>query len=149
MTELDRQARRTFWTRPGTFAIVGGFEGPKKLSWMLLEHCRAVGIDAVPVNPDVEEVLGIRAVADPGAVSSLAGVVCVRLDPHATAAVEDAARLGVPVWLSQGTVSDDAWAAALRTEADLIAGSCPYLYVGSLKSHHRVHEFVAKLFRRY
>jgi predicted CoA-binding protein len=148
MAILGAQARRQFWSRPGTFGIVGGFEGPGKLSWTLLQQCQKDDIRAVPVNPDVAEALGVRSVGDPGEIPSLAGIVCVRLDPHATAAVEKAAELGVPVWLSLGTASADARAAAERTGADLIADSCPMLYLDS-HSYHTIHRVIAKVFGQY
>jgi predicted CoA-binding protein len=148
VAELNKDARRSFWSRPGTFGIYAAFEGPSQLGWKLLEQCQADGIDAVPVNPDVDEVLGVSAVADPGEIESLAGIVCVRLDPHATAAVERAGELGVPVWLSLRTDSDEARAAAERTGADLIAAACPLMYLDA-GSYHGFHRFVAKAFGRY
>jgi predicted CoA-binding protein len=148
MATLGREARREFWGRDGTIGIVGGFEADSKLSWILLEQAQKDGIDAVPVNPDVDEVLGVSAVADPGAIPGLAGIVCVRLDPHATQAVQRAADLGVPVWLSQGTVSDEARTAAEQSGAEMIAGSCPMMYLES-GSYHGLHRFFAKAFGKY
>ncbi len=148
MAELNREARRDFWARPGAFAIVGSFETRGKLSWWLLAQCQAEGIDAVPVNPDIDEVLGVRAVSDPSEIPSLAGIVCVRLDPHATWAVERAADLAVPVWLSLRTASDAARAVGERTGADLIADACPLMYLDS-RSFHAFHRFVAKLLGKY
>ena len=148
MAELNKDARKDFWSRPGTFGIYAAFEGPNQLGWKLLEQCQADGIAAVPVNPDVDEVLGVSAVGDPAEIESLAGIVCVRLDPHATAAVEKASELRVPVWLSLRTASDDAKAAAERTGADLIADVCPLMYLDS-GSYHSFHRFVAKAFGKY
>jgi predicted CoA-binding protein len=148
MATLDAQARRQFWSRPGTYGIVGSFEGPGKLSWILLEQCKKDGISAVPVNPDVAEALGVRSVGDPAEIPSLAGIVCVRLDPHATEAAEKAAELGVPVWLSLGTASAAARAAAERTGADLIADACPMMYLNS-RSYHSIHRVIAKIFGGY
>lgn len=149
MPTLDKNARRDFWSRPGTFAIVGSFEDKSKLSWYLLEHCIAGGIDAVPVNKEKDEVLGRKAVDDPGEVASLAAIICVRKDPHATEAVRAGGRLKVPVWLSQGTASEDAVEAAEETGTDLIAGSCPLMYLDDLKFPHNIHRFLAKTFRTY
>jgi predicted CoA-binding protein len=148
MTTLGAEARRAFWSRPGTFGIIGSFEVESKLSWKLLQQCRTDGISAVPVNPDLDEVLGVAAVKDPADIPSLAGIVCVRLDPFATEAVEKAAELGVPVWLSQGTASEAALAAAERTGADIVAGVCPLMYLDS-HSYHGFHRGVAKLFGKY
>lgn len=148
MTVAPKEARREFWSRPGTFGIVGGFEGPGKLSWTLLTQCQADGISAVPVNPDIKEALGVTAVADAAEIPDLAGIVCVRMDPHATAAVEKAAQLGVPVWLSLRTASESARAAAERTGAVLIMDACPMMYLDS-RSYHGFHRSVAKLFNAY
>jgi predicted CoA-binding protein len=148
MTELSAEARADFWNRPGTFGIIGGFEAPGKLSWKLLAQCQQDGISAVPVNPDVDEVLGVTALADAAEVPSLAGIVCVRLDPYATEAVEKAAALGVPVWLSQGTASDGARSAAERTGVDFVANVCPLMYLNA-GSYHSFHRTVAKVFGKY
>jgi uncharacterized protein len=148
MATLGAQARREFWSRPGTFAIVGGFEAPGKLSWMLLEQCQKDGIDAVPVNPDADEVLGVDAVADPADIASLAGIVCVRLDPYATEAVSKAAELGVPVWLSMRTASESAKSTAEKTGVDIIADVCPMMYLNA-RSYHSFHRGIAKLFGQY
>jgi predicted CoA-binding protein len=149
MAALSVQARQGFWKLPGTFAIVGGFEGPSKLSWKLLDQCQKDGVSAVPVNPEFKgDVLGVAVVSDAAEIPSLAGIVCVRLDPYATEAVEKAAALGVPVWLSQGTASEAARAAAERTGADIVAGICPLMYL-SAGSYHSFHRTVAKVFGKY
>ena len=148
MATLDADARRGFWSRPGTFAIVGGFEAPGKLSWMLLEQCQKDGISALPVNSEVGEVLGVAAVGDAAEIPSLAGIVCVRLDPHATAAVEKAAELGVPVWLSMRTATGSARAAAERTDVDIVADVCPMMYLNA-RSYHSIHRAIAKIFGQY
>lgn len=149
MPALSAPARQQFWKRPGTFAIVGGFEGPGKLSWTLLEQCQKEGISAVPVNAELtDEVLGVKPVADPAQVERLAGIVCVRLDPHATEAVEKAAELGVPVWLSMRVGSDSALSAAEKTGVDIAANICPLVYM-SAGSYHSFHRAIAKLFGQY
>jgi predicted CoA-binding protein len=149
MPELSAQARQQFWKRPGTFAIVGSFEAPGKLSWWLLEQCQKQGISAVPVNADLtNEVLGVKPVADPAQIDPLAGIVCVRLDPYATAAVEKAAELGVPVWLSMRVGTPSALALAEKTGVDFIATVCPLLYT-SVGSFHSIHRVIAKVFGQY
>lgn len=149
MPELTAQARQQFWSRPGTFAIVGSFEAPGKLSWWLLEQCQRQGISAVPVNPDLtDDVLGVTPVADPAQIESLAGIVCVRLDPYATQAVEKAAELGVPVWLSMRTGSPSALAVAEKTGVDYVANICPLMYT-SVGSFHVIHRVIAKVFGQY
>ena len=148
MAKLSAAARQAFWQRPGTFGIVGNFEGPSKLSWKLLEQCQKDGISAVPVNPELTEVLGVAVVSDPAQIPSLAGIVCVRLDPYATEAVEKAAQLGVPVWLSINAASSVSRAAAERTDVDIVDGACPLMYL-NVGSYHAFHRTVAKVFGQY
>jgi predicted CoA-binding protein len=148
MAELGAQSRREFWSRPGTFGIVGSFEAPGKLSWMLLEQCQKQGISAVPVNPDATEVLGVKAVADPAQIESLAGIVCVRLDPFATEAVSKATELDVPVWMSMGVASDAAISAAQKSGVDFVANVCPMMYLDA-RSYHSIHRFIAKVLGQY
>ncbi len=149
MTVLGKSARGRFWSRDGVFAVVGSFESPSKLSAMLLEQCRKDGTGAVPVNGEMSHAFDCPTVADPSEISSLSGIVCVRRDPFATEAVRSAARLGVPVWLSQGTVSDEALGAAEEHGADLIAGGCPLMYLDGIGFPHSIHRFFAKVTRTY
>lgn len=145
---MEEPSRHEFWSKDGTYAIVGSFETPQKLSSWLLKQCLAQGISAVPVNPELGEVQGVRAVASPDEVESLAGIICVRFDPHATEAVKAGARLGVPVWLSLRVNSDEAMAAAESTGADVVSGVCPLMYLNS-GSFHACHRFVAKVFGKF
>jgi predicted CoA-binding protein len=146
---MSKESRATFWSRPGTFAIVGGFESPQKLSWMLLQQCQKEDVVAAPVNPVIDEVLGMRCVRDPADIPSLAAIVCVRLDPYATTSVEQAAQLGVPVWLSRSTASESALAKAAETGAEVISGACPLMYMSGLHGSHKLHLTLAKIFRAY
>ena len=73
----------------------------------------------------------MKAVGDPAQIESLAGIVCVRLDPFATQAVEKAAELGVPVWLSMRTAAPPRSPLAEQTGVDIVANICPMMYTNA------------------
>jgi uncharacterized protein len=104
--DLLRSSRR--------IVIVGASDDPARPSHDVFRYLRDEGLDCVPVNPNVEEVLGVRAYPSVGEAVAATGPfdivdvfrrseLCV---PHAIEAVDAGARC---LWLQLGVVS---WAAA-------------------------------------
>lgn len=95
-------------------AVVGASDDPSRPSYDVLRYLLAEGLDCVPINPNVESVLGVPAFATLEAAVAAGGPfdivdvfrrseLCV---PHARSAVATGARC---LWLQLGVVS---WEAA-------------------------------------
>jgi predicted CoA-binding protein len=95
-------------------AIVGASDDPGRPSYDVFRYLRDEGLDCVPVNPNVREVLGVAAFPSLGEAVAATGAfdlvdvfrrseLCV---PHAREAVDADARC---LWLQLGVVS---WEAA-------------------------------------
>jgi predicted CoA-binding protein len=100
-------------------AVVGASDDPLRPSYDVLRYLLAEGLDCVPINPNVESVLGVRAFASlEAAVAATVpfdivdvfrrSELCV---PHARSAVATGARC---LWLQLGVVS---WEAARIADA--------------------------------
>ena len=118
---IDRILRET-----KTIAVVGLSDKPDRDSFRVSKYMQGVGYTIVPINPEVQSVLGERAypTLDAAAAEHKIDLVNVFRKPtYVPEVVKDAMRLKLPaVWLQLGIMHDEAtdWAQAvgIRTVAD-------------------------------
>ena len=104
--ELLRRYRR--------IAMVGLSANPARPSYRVAVHLLAHGYDVVPVNPTVDEVLGIAAVATLAEAGPLEIVDVFRRPSEIAGVIDEAIALGAKaIWLQLG-LRDDAAAARAR-----------------------------------
>ena len=100
-------------------AMVGLSANPSRPSYRVAVHLMAHGYDVTPVNPAVDEVLGVRAVPTLAEAGPLEIVDVFRRPDAVPAVVDEAIELGAKaIWLQLGLRDD---AAAERAEATGIA----------------------------
>jgi uncharacterized protein len=102
VTDVIQSARR--------IAVVGASDDPEKASNEVMRTLLDAGYQVVPVNPKVDEVHGVPAVASLAEVEGPIDIVDVfRRDEHAPAVAEEAVAAGAgTVWLQQGITSHEA-----------------------------------------
>ena len=98
-------------------AIVGLSANPARPSYRVAVHMQAHGYEVTPVNPTVDEVLGVKAVPTLADVPGPLEIVDVFRKPaEIPGVVDEAIALGAKaVWLQLG-LRDDAAAARARAE---------------------------------
>ncbi len=109
-----------------TIAVVGLSDREDRDSYRVSRYMQVAGYRIVPVNPEVESVLGERAYPDLDAAAKENAIDLVnvfRRPTYVPNIVKDAMRLKIPaVWLQLGVVHDEAtdWAEAdgILTVAD-------------------------------
>ena len=95
-------------------AMVGLSANPSRPSYRVAVHLIAYGYDVTPVNPTVDEVLGIKAVPTLAEAGPLEIVDVFRRQSAVPEVVDEAIALGAKaIWLQLG-LSDDAAAARAR-----------------------------------
>jgi len=95
-------------------AMVGLSPDPSRPSYRVAVHLIAYGYEVTPVNPTVDEVLGIPAVPTLADAGPLEIVDVFRRQSEVPAVVDDAIALGAgAIWLQLG-LRDDAAAARAR-----------------------------------
>ena len=136
-------------------AVVGVSRNPKDFSRSLFRELRARGYDAVPVNPAVSEVDGVRCFARLGDVTPPAGGALLMTSPSVTEEVVRecaAAQVGM-VWMYRavgaGAVSASAVAYCREQGIRAIEGECLFMVLPNTGLPHRIHGFVRKLFGKY
>ncbi len=95
-------------------SMVGLSANPSRPSYRVAVHLIAYGYDVTPVNPTVDEVLGIKAVPTLADAGPLEIVDVFRRQSEVPGVVDEAIALGAKaIWLQLG-LTDDAAAARAR-----------------------------------
>ena len=126
LTELLRTVR--------DIAVVGLSPRPDRPSHGVAAYLMAHGYHILPVNPAVEQVLGVPSYASIEALPQVPDVVCVfrrsaDVPPIAAAAVRKGARV---LWLQLGITSPEAETAALAAGLTVVSDRC------MLQEHQRL-----------
>ena len=115
-------------------AVVGLSDRPDRPSYGVAEYLKRAGYDITPVNPTIDETLGLKAVGSLQDVPSPVEIVDVfRRAADVPPVVEDAIAVGAKVvWLQLGIVNEEA--ATRAREAGLVVVQDRCLKV----EHHRL-----------
>ena len=111
-------------------AMVGLSANPSRPSYRVAVHLIAYGYDVTPVNPTIDEVLGIKAVPTLAEAGPLEIVDVFRRPSEVPGVVDEAIALGAKaIWLQLG-LTDDAAAARAR------AAGIPFVQDRCIKMEH-------------
>lgn len=115
-------------------AIVGLSDDPSRASFGVAEYLISVGKEIIPVNPSVDEVLGIKAVASLSKIKGPVDLVNVFRRPEYCANVaREAVAIGAKgIWLQSGISSPEARRIAAEAGMDYVESRC-------LMVEHRIH----------
>ncbi len=136
-------------------ALIGISREPRDLSRTLFGELRKRGYDAVPVNPEAEEIDGHKCFAHVQDVRPPVDGALVMTAPGVTAkVVEECAIAGVKrVWMfrggGQGSVSPEALSFCQDHNISVIPGECPLMFLPKGSLIHRLHGFVRKIIGAY
>jgi len=117
-----------------TIAIVGLSDKPDRASFRVAKYLQHNGYRIVPVNPNVMEVLGERAVARLREVKIPVDVVDIFRKPEfVPEIVEDAIAIGAKaVWMQEGIVHNGAAQRARQAGLQVVMNKC------MMKEHSRI-----------
>lgn len=109
-----------------TIAVVGLSPNPRRPSHGVARYLQRVGYRIIPVNPNVDEVLGERAYASLREVSDAIDVVDVfRRSEFVGPIVDDAIAIRVrAVWLQDGVSDEQAAERARAAGLDVVMDDC-------------------------
>jgi predicted CoA-binding protein len=109
-----------------TIAVVGLSANPRRPSHGVARYLQRVGYRIIPVNPNLDEVLGERAYASLREIPQPVDVVDVfRRSEFVGPIVDDAIAIKASaVWLQDGVVDEDAAARARASGLDVVMDDC-------------------------
>jgi uncharacterized protein len=113
-------------TSARTIAVVGLSPDPRRPSHGVARYLQRAGYRVIPVNPNVDEVLGERAYPSLRQVPEPVDVVDVfRRSEYVGPIVDDAIAIKASaVWLQDGVVDEDAAARARAAGLDVVMDDC-------------------------
>ena len=92
-----------------TVAIVGLSPREDRPSYRVASYLKSMGYRIIPVNPNVEEVLGEKSYADLGSVPEKIDVVDIfRKSEDVSPIVDEAIKIRANVWMQEGIVNEQA-----------------------------------------
>ena len=131
-------------------AMVGVSRNPKKFGQMAFRELREKGMNIIPVNPAVGEILGEKTYPDVKSLPSEVGGVIIMTKKDQTAAiVKEARNKGIKnIWIQQNSDSKEAIRELEGSDINYITGECILMY-HKPHSFHKFHKAIIKLFGKY
>lgn len=110
----SNEVRKKILEEAQIIAVVGLSDNPERSSYLISEAMQNQGYNIIPVNPNVDEVLGEKAVKSLKEIAGKVDIVNVfRRSEQVFPVVEEAVAIGAPViWLQQGVYNEEAAAYA-------------------------------------
>lgn len=117
---------RELLRRSRTVAVVGLSPDPDRPSYQVAAAMKARGYRIIPVNPNVESVLGEKAYPNLSAVPEPIDIVNVfRRPEHVLPIAEEAVNIGAKaLWLQEGVVNEEAALLAQRAGLFVVMDMC-------------------------
>ncbi|SHE95953.1 Predicted CoA-binding protein [Mariniphaga anaerophila] len=149
-TEITLNEIQQFFSEQ-KIAVAGASRNPKKFGGMVIKDFKEKGFDMFPVNPNAEEVQGLKSyktVADlPGDVKHL---LVVTPKEKTQEIINQAVQKGMKmVWVQQMSDTPEALAALKKSGIPFIYKKCIYMFAEPVKGVHHFHRFLVKFFGGY
>ena len=118
-----------------TIAVVGMSPRPNRPSHYVAKYLMEQGYKVIPVNPAVEEVLGMKSYPDIVSIPERVDMVDIfRRSSQVTPVVEDAIEAGAQfIWMQDGIINEEAAAKARAAGMSVVMDNCP------LREHSRLY----------
>jgi len=109
-----------------TIAVVGASPNPERPSNEVAYYLMEQGYHVIPVNPAVDEVLGLKSYPDLSSISQQVEVVDVfRRSEQVMPIVEEAIKIGAKaVWMQEGVINHEAAAKAENAGLLVVMNKC-------------------------
>lgn len=129
-------------------AVVGVSRNSKEFANAVFRELRDRGYEVVPVNPNADEVEGVRCYRTVAELPDVDGAIVMVPAAGAADVVRQCAARGIErVWLhrgaGQGSVSEEAVDAARTAGIDVVDGACPLMFLPDTGWFHRLHRRIA------
>lgn len=107
-------------------AVVGLSANPMRTSYMVSEAMQNAGYEIIPVNPTVDEVLGVKAVSSLKEIDGHVDIVNVfRRPEHLPDIAKEAVEIDADVfWAQQGVINEEAYEYLKKQEKTVIMDRC-------------------------
>jgi predicted CoA-binding protein len=154
MAIVSKKTIDDFYSRK-RIAVIGASRSKAKYGRILFDELVKKGYDAVPVNPNAEEIAGVKSYKSIKDIKpSVEGAIAVVPPSEQEKIVNETADAGVKtLWMHEhvmkGVSNPDAIAQCKIRGLNCIVGFCPMMFIPGTALLHRFHGTVMKFFGAY
>jgi len=147
MAKVKKQAIDNF-LKAKNIAIAGVSRDKKKFGYKVFELLKKQGYQLAPINPNIEEIDGIKAYSDIMSLPEDFKNLIILTKPDQTdKLVEDAVKRGINnIWIQQMSETVSAIEFAQKNNVNLVYKECVFMHAEPVESIHSFHRFMRKLF---
>jgi predicted CoA-binding protein len=134
-----------------TLAVVGVSSNPNKFGSFAYRELKSRGYRVFPINPNLEKIGEDRCYPRLTALPEKVDCVLIVVPPKETEKiVKEADEAGIKrVWMQQGAESEAAIQFCHEHGVNEVHGECIIMFTNPVKSFHKLHRGLAKLFGKY
>lgn len=123
--ELDDEELREILAETSTIAVVGVLDNSGRNEYTVPAYLQEQGYTIIPINPDLDEVLGVKAYPDLLSAPRPIDVVQIFVPYEVSAIVEQAIQVGAKtIWMHEGIVDNQAAALARSAGLKVVMDNC-------------------------
>jgi signal transduction histidine kinase/predicted CoA-binding protein len=123
--ELDDETLREILSESSSIAVVGVVDEPNRSEYTVPAYLQEQGYRIIPINPDLEEVLGEKAYPDLLSAPKPIDVVQIFHPENILAVVKQAIEIGAKtIWMHEGIVDNQAAALARSAGLNVVMDNC-------------------------
>ncbi len=128
-------------------AIVGVSRSGKKFGNTLFKELEQRGYNMFPVNPNAEEINGVKCYSNLMELKEKVGGVLICIPPEqAKTVLKDSIETNVKnVWLQQGSSSKEAIKICEENDFNYVSNECILMFAEHVNSIHKFHRWVWKI----
>lgn len=132
-------------------AVLGASHTGKKMGNAIVDNLTEKGYEVFVVHPAAKVIDGRECHSNLSALKGQVDGAVFCIPPEKSLqAVKDAAEAGLSkIWLQQGSHSREVLALAYKLGLTVVAGKCIMMYAEPVKSIHKFHQSVNKIFGKY
>ena len=132
-----REKIKEILTAAKTIAVVGLSDNPERTSYMVSKAMQQQGYRIIPVNPNVDHVLGEKAYASLADIPEKIDIVNVfRRSEHTVPIAEEAVKISAKtLWLQQGIYNEEAAKIAQNGSLTVIMDRCIKVEQSLMNAH--------------
>lgn len=133
----------------GKYALAGVSRDPKKFGHVAFKTLLKKGMDIVPVNPNADEIEGVKCYNSVNDLSSEIRAIIIMTPAEETHGVaRNAMAKGIKdIWIQQGSESNEVIPELEKEDINLIHHECILMF-WKPDSIHSFHRFLKKIFGR-
>jgi uncharacterized protein len=129
-------------------AIAGVSRNPKKFGYTVFKELSQKGFDVYPINPNTNSLGGTPCFQSVSALpSNVKNLLIVTPKNQTTGLIREAVSNGISgIWIQQMSETPEAIQFAQENNVNLISKQCILMWAEPVKSFHRFHRNLKKLF---